>query len=325
MRGLIHARDESGAIAVIVAVSMVALVGMAAMVIDAGAVFQERRELQNGADAAALAIAEQCAEGGTCNQDAADLTAADYVDENALDDDSTLDDVELDESVQQVVVTASTATTGGGTSIAYTFAQVFGLASKQVSATATAAWGAPSAMTALPLTIEQCEYYKNESLPSGTPVVLTFHNPSGAGATPACPVGPSGQDAPGNFGWISGSSDCEAFVRNGIADGETGNDPECTEGDLEALLGEEVGVPVYSEVSGNGSNTTYEIVGFAGFELLGFRFPSMSGALTSYEDLVCSPPDSCIVGKFTSFVTTGEIDPDAPDFGVSVVELIPNP
>ena len=322
MRRLSICRDERGAIAIIVAVSLVALIGMAALVVDAGAVFQERRELQNGADAAALAIAEDCAQDLTCTDAVAGLTAADYIDDNALDGDSTLDDVDLDTSAKQVTVSASTATSGGGTSIAYTFAQIFGLTSKQVTAKATAAWGAPSSLHALPLTIEACEFYKHSY---GTPVILTFHNPTGSGSTPSCPVGPAGLDSPGNFGWLDGSSDCEALVTDGTAEGEPGNNPECSESELDELLGKEVAVPVFSTVSGTGSNVEYEIVGFAGFELKAYRFAGMSGAVLPYLTAPCPASDSCIAGEFTKFVTTGEIDPDATDFGVTVVELIPNP
>ena len=41
------------------------LLGLGAMVIDVGQLYQERAELQNGADAAALAVAKSCAL-GTC-------------------------------------------------------------------------------------------------------------------------------------------------------------------------------------------------------------------------------------------------------------------
>jgi Putative Flp pilus-assembly TadE/G-like len=64
MRRLIRRRDqERGAIALIVAVLVSALVltGVAALTIDAGGVYAERRVLQNGADAASLALAQICA------------------------------------------------------------------------------------------------------------------------------------------------------------------------------------------------------------------------------------------------------------------------
>ncbi len=61
--------SDNGAVSVLVAILLGAgvLLGMGALVIDVGAIHAERRELQNGADAAALAIAQECAKGVTCN------------------------------------------------------------------------------------------------------------------------------------------------------------------------------------------------------------------------------------------------------------------
>ena len=57
-----------GAVAIMVALLAVVIFGIAAYVIDISALYQERRELQNGADAAALAIARDCAM-GDCGDD----------------------------------------------------------------------------------------------------------------------------------------------------------------------------------------------------------------------------------------------------------------
>lgn len=48
-------KDEDGATAVVVAVCIVVLMGVAALVVDAGALYSERRQIQTAADAAALA------------------------------------------------------------------------------------------------------------------------------------------------------------------------------------------------------------------------------------------------------------------------------
>ena len=58
-------RDERGVVAAIVAILLGTgvLLGMGALVIDVGQIYQERAELQNGADAAALAVAKSCALG----------------------------------------------------------------------------------------------------------------------------------------------------------------------------------------------------------------------------------------------------------------------
>lgn len=61
--------DERGAVAVFVTVVAAVLLGVLGLAVDAGALYQERKELRNGADAAALAIAEDCAlQPGTCSQ-----------------------------------------------------------------------------------------------------------------------------------------------------------------------------------------------------------------------------------------------------------------
>ena len=58
--------------------------------IDVGALYAERRQLQNGADAAALAVAEDCAEGDCLDEMA---TAKTYADSNAKDDAANVDEV----------------------------------------------------------------------------------------------------------------------------------------------------------------------------------------------------------------------------------------
>lgn len=70
--------QERGAVAVIVAVFFGTLVvtGVAALTIDAGSLYAERRVVQNGADAAALGLAQACARNDVvrCQPDSADLT-----------------------------------------------------------------------------------------------------------------------------------------------------------------------------------------------------------------------------------------------------------
>ena len=60
---------EQGAIAMIVAMlfGFGVMLGLAALTIDVGNINADRRQLQNGADAVALAVAQQCATDGTCD------------------------------------------------------------------------------------------------------------------------------------------------------------------------------------------------------------------------------------------------------------------
>ena len=77
--------DESGFSLVFAAILMVVLIGMAAFAIDVGRLYAERRELQNAADAAVLAIAEDCGHGEPCDNGTASATADLFADLNASD------------------------------------------------------------------------------------------------------------------------------------------------------------------------------------------------------------------------------------------------
>ena len=59
MRRLITSdrRSQRGATITVVTLILTVLVSIAALVVDLGMLYQERRELQNGADAGALAVA----------------------------------------------------------------------------------------------------------------------------------------------------------------------------------------------------------------------------------------------------------------------------
>ena len=52
---------ERGAVSVLIAILMVSLLGFTALAVDVGMLYAERTQLRNGADAAALAIAQKCA------------------------------------------------------------------------------------------------------------------------------------------------------------------------------------------------------------------------------------------------------------------------
>lgn len=71
--------QERGAVAVVVAIVFGSLVvsGAAALTIDAGSLYSERRVVQNGADAASLALAQACARGDVarCSATSGDLTS----------------------------------------------------------------------------------------------------------------------------------------------------------------------------------------------------------------------------------------------------------
>mgnify|MGYP000270931496 CR=1 FL=1 len=67
MRRLSQRSDrERGAVGVLVAVMMLVLIGAGAMAVDVGQIYAERAQLQNVADAGAMAAAQRCHKAGGC-------------------------------------------------------------------------------------------------------------------------------------------------------------------------------------------------------------------------------------------------------------------
>lgn len=79
-------REDKGAVATIVAVLAMTgvLLGALAVSVDVSNLLWERRQLQNGADASALSLAQSCAEGGDCSPNADGLPTLNS--SNAFDD-----------------------------------------------------------------------------------------------------------------------------------------------------------------------------------------------------------------------------------------------
>lgn len=287
-------RDERGAVVVFLAGFSIAMVGMAALVVDVGSLLDEKRQLQNGADAAALAVAQSCAL-GSCNS----TLATKLADDNSRDQRS--DAVVGAVIGKQVSVTTSTSA-GGSTILPYSFAQILtGVKGRTVHASATGAWDSIGAATAVPLAISPCD---KSQLSIGVATVINL----GAGFAP-CP----GRDTSGAFGWLAQS--CQApMVVDTIANGSPGKSgpKDC----LTSLQGTVVLVPIYDTVTGTGSGARYHITGFAALRLTGWIFPS--DASTPRPACGSTP---CIAGTFLNYVTNTTTGGGA-DFGVSRVFLL---
>jgi len=273
-----HGPDEEGAILILVVFLTVTLVAMAAMVVDVGALLDERRQLQNGADAGALAVARSCAL-GTCDASLAEGLA----DGNSRDGDSRVDSVTYP-AAKRVRVTTSTQG-GGGSILPYFFGQVLtGQKGKTVRATATASWtiAASPTATAVPIAISKCEV---DQLVVGAASVI-FRTKA---------LGPCALKD--GFGWLDGNCP-SAFTAGVDATGDPGKSgpKNC----LGPLKGTDVAFPVFDTFTGNGNNTRYHIIGFAVLRLTGWRYPSDESSPRP-----CSPPATCIAGTFVSFTTPG--------------------
>jgi Flp pilus assembly protein TadG len=303
--------DERGAVVVISAVFVVVILIMAALVVDIGALHDERRQLQNGADAAALGVAQTCAVTGVCPLPGSRLaTAGSLANGNALDSATTVDSVIVDEAKKTVTVKTSTKAANGGTILPYAFAQSFtGSSGATVHAKATATWSGLKRATVIPLTMSLCEF--NAATSTNTvfdvPVRIVFHKDAGT-----CKSGPSGSDLPGGYGWVRDSNDSnpdDCNVTPSVGDllpddtGLPGTPHSCN---LNTLLGKDILVPIYNSLTGTGTNGIYKIYGFGEFHLTGFFFSNSEKGTTGSAPFPCKKPETCLGGYFVKFVPIGE-------------------
>jgi len=121
-------RSERGQSLVVISVFMVALIGMAAIAIDAGSWYQTRRSLQADADAAALAGASQLPAGWSYAQSA---SQAEYARNGHASDTVTYQNTSNLTTNDSVTVTTSRANPSF-------FAKLFGISGATISATARA-------------------------------------------------------------------------------------------------------------------------------------------------------------------------------------------
>ena len=351
---------DTGAVAVIVVVLVVVLFGMAAMVVDVASLWSERRQLQNGADAGALAVAQVCA-GGSCDgyQDEAQL----YADDNANDDTANVEEVcgSTDAGLPTcavppdvtpagqgwVRVSTRTGDVSGPGVVPPLLAKVLvpGYTGSTVHTVATANWGAPSGLEGgLPITFSECEwlaatgdgasYAPAPPYSSGWPTdasgtslerTIYFHDTTAAGF---CDAGPSGADLSGGFGWLQpDDDDCEATTTTGWFDDKTGAAvPNGCKPELEGLVGQLIFIPVFNETNGlTGTNGEYALAGYAAFYLTGYSFPGATHKSLVTEAAPCSGAQNCISGFFTQSLLPqgGGVVGDGPSMGATVVGLAP--
>lgn len=338
MRGMI--REDQGVSMVFIAVCLVFLIGFAGLAVDVGALYAEKTELQKGAEAAVLAIAEDCGDGSKpCDVPTATATAESYIDDNAKDLAGAVDSLDLDAVGRTVTVIDHTERTDGGSIFLPFFAQVIGFDGTIVRARASAAWGHPSSMATAPIIISDCEWAKYgdpdswqeapfpvaPQLPE--PLVLTFHD---GNTTEDC-NSVAGQDTdgdgrlPGGFGWLdTGGSDCTVETDEGDWGGEDpGSSPSngCTATYMAGLVDSVIFIPWFDDVQGLGTNGQYHIAGYSPFYVTGFNFAGQYKEDSLYDgELPCLGDERCIEGYFTRATAT-DGDLGGEDRGVLVVKL----
>lgn len=321
-RGL-RLTDESGAVSIIVAAAMVVLLGCAAVAIDIGRLQVERAELQNGADAAALAVAQSCAMTPcttTATKNAAAALASTYADANAGDGASTTGTTFPTTTSVRIATTVEDAATGSG-SLATVFAPVLGIDAMTAGTTATASWGSPAAgPAALALAFAPCVFRLD-----GAVQVISMHGDSGGTACQT--TSPSGQLLPGGFGWLNDpvgtcTTRVDIATRAPVSSSTGVSLPPGCGAQLSRLAGTTVLLPVYSDLGGTGAGGWYTIRGFAAFQVLGYNFPGMSWNNQSYAGAHCKGTCKGLIGRFSTFVSLDDaFTRGGADLGASIVTL----
>jgi hypothetical protein len=155
-----------------------------------------------------------------------------------------------------------------------------------------------------------------------------------------CNYGPSGAVVPGGFGWLNRPSGTCAGIVNATSwsPSDPGNSyPGVCDDQLRAwaadiTAGKDVTVllPIFDEVAGTGSSTTYKLISFAAFVVKGWSFNGNKFPITFHNKppfvdaaLTCDGSCTGIIGSFVHYVSLDNaytLGP-APDFGAGVVKL----
>ena len=216
-----------------VALMLSVLLGIGALVIDAGALYAERRQLQNGADAAALAVAMDCAKG---NCDLAAGQAGDYANKNANDGAANVDSVcgvgpglpacatppaAAAGKSAWVQVATSTRKPDNSTKVDFVLAPVLDATNvgSTVHASAVATWGPVAGAITLPLAYGICELERlgmtlDPLFIPTTPGIIYLPGTEPKNVQPP----PCADTAPGGFLWLDdnfGPNDCNVKITVG--------------------------------------------------------------------------------------------------------------
>jgi Flp pilus assembly protein TadG len=295
--------EDRGAAAIIVAIVAPFLILAAAFTLDGGRAYVGRREVQNSADAAALAMALDCSKGAVaCG---ATATADPYKKPGSTVQSATCNISAGSCTVAMSKVITSTFTIGK---------------TGPVSRSATAKWSALNTATGVfPITIATCAV---GGVAFGQKV--TFHAHSFGGCS-----NPSGQ-----FGWTDINCSAPSSVTVGVGlgiGGTTGNTPKsCTDTQLDSFVGKDVLVPVW-DPNVTACGKTYCLTTFAQFHLTGWsgngaaHFGAPPSTLkkqcdaSADGDLNYNENTPCIRGYFVKFTTeTGQFGSGACNTATSL-------
>jgi Flp pilus assembly protein TadG len=315
-------RNQDGQAIVLMVLALLVLLGMAALVLDAGAWFRTDRRLQQTADAAALAGVQELPKNPTL----AKAVALNYAIKNGGD--VALGDIEVTETFNPndtIKVTAQKDEAGF-------FSKVLGVDETHISASAKARVDSPAQARYVAPMVVYCDHDliqncdgNNDFIKFGVPTTLQYDKFGAPGAFGMLNLGKKGGDD--DTSGTPGTSEQAEWIRRGFDKylgyntwfksnpGAKFSSQEiqsalesrsCLSPSCPPLL-----FPVYSELKGQGEGAQYYVIGWIGFKLTGFKVAGNNAELTGY---------------FTEFIAKGLLSSSGsgspPTFGVKSIQLI---
>ena len=327
-------RIEDGAVAVMVAMLSIVLFTAAAFVTDFGMAYQNQRSVQNGADAAALAVGQRIA------LDAAPTSTCPQI-EQTYDSDATLRADALSRVRQNSSAEANLAATDGyrvrceivnGTKTVVVqvqgelrsptfFSHLLGVNGIDVRNAARVIVGPAGTVVGLrPFAICQAISDQVKNHPDTTFIVPVTNENTGCGIT-------AGNWAMLDFdGGANPNVDMRKWIKDGYEgpvkasppvwiDGDPGFDVNAAGAEMNHMMSlDAVALPVYDTFNdGGGNNAKLRIVGFITAMPCRYKINNMTGPAAGSVNPGCdalpaSPPNSYIQLKFTKFIPVGELN-----------------
>lgn len=314
MRVQLSRRRDEGAVAIFVAILSVVLIGMAAFAVDFGNAYAAKRQLSVAADAAALDAARAVAAAkvggvnilgggkGCTTWSSADWTAARAAATAAAGTTNTANDLRSSDTAHRAVIDSVTVTCpSDGTRVEVTvansralesfFGGVFGADSYHPARSATAAVRPRLSISGLrPYAV--CYDVVNQARGATTSTFTMVLNK---------PIGVCNTTAPGQWGVVDfdgGSNptgDTVSWTQDGYPNQIDAPDPSlpadpgmpgpgALTGALDSIVDQVVLFPVVTQFTGgSGNNASFNLVGFVGAKVCGYRLNNKSNAGSCYD------------------------------------------
>lgn len=312
-----------------VALLTMSMLGVLAIVTDFGMAYVNKQGLQNGADAAALAVAQEIALQAPANQDcpaikatmstsmrevadayfAANAPAGGALESGTAGFEITCDKPRPEDPEALIVrVTAAQESPvffGGALGVSDTIA--LQQAAKSIVSPAKSVIGLR------PFAVCQANADKLAAAP-GINLVISFDN-----ADLGCGY------APGNWGVLDfdGGSNPTGEVADWIQNGYSGSisvsppiyvsgdpgapNPGALDSAMNSILDKEIVIPVFDQITGNGNGSQFRITGFVGVKVCGWKFNNKSGSGACSTPVIPAPKNYLQVqGK--RFIPIGDLD-----------------